>query len=228
MTRGRLGLATLAVALFGLVSAQLAHADGGRVPLTGEEMLVQDANLDFNCNPATTSTVTYSASGVAIGPFPGPFTVTGTLTIGPQTEPGPRPGTVAGPIRHLREEFTIFSPLGTVTGVKKMTHATASDLGSCQTVTDFDVGPVVDATGTVADIFSQPRYVAKIRDPGNFHDRGDALLSLSELDLDGTCAGEPCHFRQASFDQFFMSRTPPNGHDDNSSDMDDEIENEVD
>jgi hypothetical protein len=46
--------------------------------------------------------------------------------------------------------------------------------------------------------------------------------------LDGTCAGEPCNFRQASFDQFFMSRTPPNGHDDNSSDMDDEIENEVD
>jgi hypothetical protein len=228
MTPGRLGLAALAVALLGLVSAQLAFADGGRKPLTGEEMLVQDADVVFNCNPATNSTVTYSASGVAIGPYPGPFTVTGTVTIGPQTQPGPRPGTVAGPLLHLREEFTINSPLGTVTGVKKLTHATASDEGSCQTVTDFDVGPVVDATGTVVDIFSQPRYVAKIQEPGgNFHDRGDALFMVSELDLDGTCAGDPCSFRQAAFDQFFMSRTPPNGHDDDASDMDDEIEDEV-
>ena len=228
MTPGRLGLAALAVALLGLVSAQLAFADGGRKPLTGEEMLVQDATVDFNCNPATNSTVTYSASGVAIGPYPGPFTVTGTVTIGPQTQPGPRPGTMAGPLLRLREEFTINSPLGTVTGVKKLTHATASDEGSCQTVTDFDVGPVVDATGTVVDVFSQPRYVAKIQEPGgNFHDRGDALLSFSELDLDGTCAAIACHFRQAAFDQFFMSTAPPHGHDDDDSDKDDEIEDEV-
>jgi hypothetical protein len=228
MSPARLALAALAAAALALVSVQAAFADGGRKPLDGEEMLVQEATLSLNCNPATISTITYSASGIATGPYPGPFTVTGTVTIGPQTSPGPRPGTVAGPLLSLREEFTINSPLGTVEGVKKLTHATASDQGSCQEVTDFDVDQVVDGSGTVVDVFSQPRYVAKIREPGgNFHDRGEALLSFTEIDLDGTCGGIDCHFRQAAFDQFFISRTPPNGHDANASDMDDEIENEL-
>jgi hypothetical protein len=229
MTLRRLGLVALAVALFALGSAQVASADGGVRPLTGEEMLVQDANVNFNCNPATNSTVTYSASGIATGPYPGPFWVAGVVTIGPQTQPGPRPGTVAGPLLSLFEVFFINSPLGTVTGVKKLTHPSASDEGSCQTVTDFDVDPVADASGTVVDIFSQPRYVALIREPGGwFHDRGDALLSLSELDLSGTCAGQPCDFRQAAFSQGFISSEPPPGDDDDDSDMDDDIEDELD
>jgi hypothetical protein len=229
MTPGRFGLVALAAALLALASAQIALADGGRKPLDGEEMLVQDATLTFNCDPATTSTITYSASGIATGPYMGPFTVQGTVTIGPQLAPGPRPGTVSGPLTSLHETFTITSPMGTVTGVKKLKHATASDEGSCQEVTNFSVGPIVAAQGTVIDVFSQPRYVAKIREPGgNFHDRGDALLSFSELDLDGTCAGLPCHFRQAAFDQAFMSTAPPPGDDDEDNDMDDDLENEVD
>ena len=228
MTPGRFALTALAAALLALISVQAGFADGGRKPLDGEEMLVQEATLVLNCNPSTISTITYSASGVATGPYPGPFTVTGTATIGQQTSPGPRPGTVAGPLLSLREEFTITSPLGTVEGVKKLIHTTASDIGSCQSVTGFATGPVVDASGTVVDVFSQPRYVAKIREPGgNFHDRGTAQLSFTELDLDGTCAGIACDYRLAAFDQVFMSRAPGNGHDNNASDMDDEIENEV-
>jgi hypothetical protein len=228
MTPGRLAFAALAAALLALVSVQLAFADGGRKPLDGEEMLVQDVTLSFSCNPATNSTITYSASGIATGPYPGPFTVQGTVTIGPQTAPGPRPGTVSGPLTSLHETFRIDSPMGTVTGVKKLKHATASDEGSCQGVTNFAVGPVVDGQGTVVDVFSEPRYVAKIREPGGtFHDRGDALISFSELDLNGTCAGNACHFRQAAFDQGFISTAPAPGDDNDDSDMDDDMENEV-
>ena len=228
MTPARLALPLLAVALLALVSTELAFADGGRKPLTGEEMLVQDATVDFNCDPTSISTVTWSASGIATGPYPGTFTVQGSAMIGPQTSPGPRPGTMAGGLLNLHETFTVVSPLGTITGVKERTRPTPSDLGTCQQVTGFSVGPVVGAQGSVVEIFSQPRYVARIREPaGNFHDRGDALFNLTELDLDGTCAGEPCHFRQAAFDQFFMSSAPPSGHDLNSSDMDDEIESDL-
>lgn len=225
MTLGRLGLAVFA-ALLALASVQPAFGDGGRKPLNGEEMLVQDATLSFDCNPASTSTLVFSASGIAFGPYPGPFTVSGTVTIGPQTFPGPRPGTTAGPVVHFRETFTIDSLLGTVTGVKKLTRPNSSSEATCQQVTDFDAGPVIGGDGTVVDVFVQPRYVAKIREPGgNFHDRGDAQISFTEVELDG-CA-VVCPFRQAAFDQAFMSTQPPPGKDDNISDMDDDIEGEV-
>lgn len=227
MIFGRLGVALLAAALLALVSVQIAAADGGRKPITGEDFLVQDATLSFDCDPTRTSTVTFSASGVATGPYPGTFTVSGSLTIAPQTLPGPRPGTVAGPLTSLNETFTVDSPLGTITGTKKLRHGLPFEQsqGSCQTVTDFSVDDVTGAEGTVVDIFSQPRYGAKIDEPGgHFHDRGDALFSLSELDLDGTCPTGPCHFRRASFSQGFMSIAPGNGHDQDTDDMDDDLE----
>jgi hypothetical protein len=225
MTLGRLALAAL-TAFFALASAQPAFGDGGRKPLDGEEMLVQDATVTFDCNPATTSTIVFSASGIAVGPYTGPFTVSGTVTVGPQTMVGPRPGTMAGAVTRFHETFTIDSPLGTVTGVKKLTRPNSSSLATCQEVTDFDAGPVVGGNGTVVDVFAQPRYVAKIREPGgNFHDRGDGQISFSEIELDG--CGVDCPFRQAAFDQAFLSRQPPNGKDANFSDMDDDIESEV-
>jgi hypothetical protein len=225
MTLGRLALAAL-TALLALASAQPAFGDGGRKPLDGEEMLVQDATVAFDCNPATTSTIVFSASGVAVGPYTGPFTVSGSVTVGPQTMVGPRPGTMAGAVTRFQETFTIDSPLGTVTGVKKLTRPNSSSPATCEDVTDFDAGPVVGGDGTVVDVFAQPRYVAKIREPGgNFHDRGDGQISFTEIELDG--CGVACPFRQAAFDQAFLSRQPPNGKDENLSDMDDDIEAEV-
>jgi len=129
MTLGRLALAGLVAVLLASAAAQVAAAEGSGT-LLGEEMLVQDVTLTtIDCDPTRVSTVGYSASGVATGPYPGPFTVQGTVTIEPQTLPGPRPGTVAGPLASLSETFTIDSPLGTVTGSKTLppTGATDSD-----------------------------------------------------------------------------------------------------
>ena len=226
---GRSVLALSTAGLLAVVAVQLAFADGGHRSMGGEELLVQDATLTLDCDPARVSTISFSASGIAVGPFPGPFAVEGTVTIAPQTLAGPRPGTVAGPLLTLDETFSIDSPLGTITGAKKLTgnQPFSQSQGSCQHVTNFGVGPVTGGSGTVVDVFSQPRYGAKIDAGGNYHDRGDASFSLSELDLDGTCVTGPCHFRQASYDAFFMSTAPPTGSDHNSNDMDDVIEPEI-
>jgi hypothetical protein len=187
-------------------------------------MLVQDATLSFDCNPASTSTVVFSASGIAFGPysvhgFRDGYDRAPDLSRTPPWHHG-RAGV------HFRETFTIDSLLGTVTGVKKLTRTNSSSEATCQQVTDFDAGPVIGGDGTVVDVFVHPRYVAKIREPGgNFHDRGDAQISFTEVELDG-CA-VVCPFRQAAFDQAFMSAQPPPGKDDNLSDMDDDIESEV-
>ena len=230
MILGRFGAAVIALAVLALASAQIAAADGGRKSLTGEEFLVQDITLSIDCDPTRTSTVSFTASGVATGPYPGTFMVNGTVTIAPQTQAGPRPGTVAGPLTSLHESFSVDSPLGTITGVKKLTHNLpfSSSQGSCQHVSGFSTGDVTNAEGTVVDIFSQPRYGAKILEPGgHFHDRGNTLFSMSELSLDGTCLTGPCHYRLAGFDEFFTSVAPGNGHDQDINDMDDEIETEI-
>ena len=230
MILGRFGAAVLTMAVLALGSAQIAGADGGRKPLSGEEFLVQDVTLSIDCDPSRTSTVSFAASGVATGPYPGTFMVSGTVTIAPQTQAGPRPGTVAGPLTSLRESFSVDSPLGAITGVKKLTQNLPfeSSQGTCQHVTGFSTGDVTNADGTVVDIFSQPRYGARILEPGgNFHDRGNTLFSMSELNLDRTCPTGACHYRLAGFDEFFTSLAPGNGHDQDADDMDDEIETEI-
>ena len=112
MTLGRASaIASLVIAL-ALVAGQTAGADStAPAPtrtLIGEEMLVQDVTLTtLDCDPSRVSTVSYTAHGIATGPYPGPFTVQGTVTIAPQTPPGPRTGTVAGPLTSLTETFAI-------------------------------------------------------------------------------------------------------------------------
>lgn len=218
MTLGRITLFAASAAALALAAVGTAGADPSTASLAGEEMLVQDVTLTtLDCDPSQTSTVGYTASGVAIGPYPGPFTVQGTVTIEPQTQPGPRPGTVAGPLATLTETFTIDSALGTVTGTKSLPAAGpgAGDIGSCQHVTGLATGPVTNASGTVVDVFSQPVYTATIQDTsGTTSVTGDASLSFTELNLQGMCGLVSCDFRQAAFDQFFLTSTPAQCDDD--------------
>lgn len=211
MTLGRITLFAATVAALALAAVGSAGADSSTATLAGEEMLVQDVTLTtLDCDPSQVSTVGYTASGVATGPYPGTFTVQGTVTI-EQTQPGPRPGTLAGPLASLSERFTIDSALGTVTGTKSLPSSgpAAGDIGSCQHVTGFATGPVTNASGTVADVFSQPVYTATIQDTsGTTSVGGDASLSFTELNLQGTCGLIACDFRQAAFDQFFLTSTP--------------------
>jgi hypothetical protein len=221
MTFGRFTLFAATLAVLGLSAVQAAGAHSSTATLAGEEMLVQDVTLTtIDCDPSRVSTVSYAASGVATGPYPGTFTVHGTVTIEPQTQPGPRPGTVAGPLRSLNETFTINSALGTVTGTKSLppTGPGAGDIGSCQEVTGFATGPVTGASGTVVDVFSQPVYTATIHDAsGTTSVTGDASLSFTELDLQGMCGLVACDYRLAAFDQSFLTSTPTDCDDDTDS-----------
>jgi len=66
------------------------------------------------CNRAGTSTFTYHNTNpyfVAVGPYVGPFTLQGSVSFGPQTEPR---GFV--PLTSFEGTFTIDSPLGFVEG----------------------------------------------------------------------------------------------------------------
>jgi hypothetical protein len=110
--------------------------------LTGEslETLPGNGSLtfdEFTCDKDGTTTIPFTSSGLALGPYTGTFTETGTITIGPQTNT-----TISslgvGPILAFDATFEITSnfPLGTVTGSKSLapetpSEATLSAFGRC-------------------------------------------------------------------------------------------------
>lgn len=223
---GRIALVGALAAVLGLAAIQAAGATGesndpgtGTRTLAGEEFLANDVAMTFRCDdPNQQSTVQFSASGPATGPYPGTFTAQGTVTIAPQTIAGPRLGTVAGALLSLNETFTINSPLGTVAGHKTLQAGQPTDQseGTCMHVTNFVAGPVSGGSGTVVELFSQPAYEATIQEPsGVYQVHGETSFSTTEIDLIGSCSVGPCPYRQASFDEFFLTSIPGAAGNDN-------------
>jgi hypothetical protein len=153
----------LLVALFPLSSIQAQVAP----PTLSGEHLVGVPQVTTNCNPDATSTVTFSASGTAAGPYPGTFTEVGSATIGPQTV-SPGGGQSIGPLLSFDAVFTIQSPVGTVTGTKTLTipiPAGEVAIGQCNTFGDVELEDVI--------AFFTVRYEAQISTgEGSFADRG--------------------------------------------------------
>ena len=92
---------------------------------------------EFTCDKNGTTTIPFTATGLALGPYTGTFTETGSFTIGPQTNTEINTLGV-GPILDFEAEFTIDSdtPAGTVTGTKTLaatapTVATLEAFGRC-------------------------------------------------------------------------------------------------
>jgi hypothetical protein len=204
--RGFLRL-NLVVLLLGLL-AWSAAAQTEPTTLEGEDLFafVEGVTVDFDCDPEGTSTVSFTASGLATGPYPGTFEVIGSLRIGPQTVPGVQPGTNAGEVLNLTETFTIFSADATISGTKKLQPDASIDsgtLGTCQEVTDFAVLDLV-GDGTVVDVIAQTQYQATIHGPdGTFTDSGLAFFGLSEIVIRGACPTGTCTVRVGGFDQLF-------------------------
>jgi len=151
--------------------ALFASAARAQVPpptLTGEEFIAAP-DITTNCNPNGNSTVTFSASGVATGPYPGTFTEVGTATIGPQTL-SPGGGQSIGTLLTFDAVFTIQSAVGDVTGTKTLAFpvtnpATEAAIGQCNTFQDVELEDVIDRF-TV-------RYEAQIStSEADFADRG--------------------------------------------------------
>lgn len=137
--------------------------------LTGEVLESPTPQITTQCNPNGVSTVTFSATGVATGPYPGTFTEVGTATIGPQTL-SPEGGQSIGSLLTFDAVFTIDSPAGQITGTKTLAipftdPATQVSIGQCNTFNVVELEDVI-ARFTV-------RYEAQIATPtGTFSDRG--------------------------------------------------------
>jgi hypothetical protein len=168
-----------------LVADQLTP-DGGTVKVTA------------SCNATGTSTISYFASGIAVGPYPGTFTETGSATIGPLTAPAFVNGFQFGFLTNLDAFFTIDSLAGQVTGTKSLVLP-STVLGLC-----YDTNP-----GTFREICCSPtgfglHYEATIETGGAFYgDSGDSGLALVECDNAGNGSG--CGAETRVFNEAFRS-----------------------
>ncbi len=134
--------ATAALAAFAaaLVAATAALGATGTNPtLAGETFAGPGPTItSFNCDLNGTSTFSYTVTGVATGPYPGTFTESVHVKIGPQTEPTyhvPYPGLRFGPVMQFDATFTIDSAVGQVTGTKTFLRNAPLNLtgGVCDT-----------------------------------------------------------------------------------------------
>jgi hypothetical protein len=139
--------------------------------LTGE-ILEGTLEVTATCDTNGTSTITFKASGVATGPYPGTFTETGTATVGPQTQnPAPDEAFI-GPLVTFDAVFTITSGDIQITGTKElMAIITPPGLarGQC-----FLAGSGTDLTEiTTIQTFSAVSYQAQIStNAGMYADQG--------------------------------------------------------
>jgi hypothetical protein len=152
-------------------AAGSAHAEVAPPPtLTGEEFFDPAPTITPTCNPNGTSSITFSAHGVATGPYPGKFTEVGAATIGPQTFNVN--GTPIGLVVTFDAVFTIDSPVGQVTGMKTIVAPNVS-LGQCAVSQGGDNPPEL----INVNLHSNVHYTAEIASPqGEFSDHGSNPL----------------------------------------------------
>lgn len=148
--------AAVIMGLAGLSAAGPAQADTTVQSLNGESLVQTGPGLPngvpvtmYDCNPSGTSTVTFTATGVATGPYPGTFTETGTVVFGPQAP--------FGTVTSFQAEFTITSVNGTVTGTKTLQTDAATAVAFCnhiggQIIADLDyTAQITTPSGTATD-----------------------------------------------------------------------------
>ena len=142
-------------------------------PVLTDEVFVSTPDIVANCDVNGISTIWFTVTGTATGPYPGTFTESGTVRIGPQTQDPPPSGHTAGPLVTFDSVFTIDSPMGQVTGTRWLEPIPGVGListGQCHTVHNsfFNMDVHRDAA------FSHDlAYRAVIRTPdGEFSDRG--------------------------------------------------------
>jgi len=166
-----------------LLAAPTASAQVPPPTLTGETLSSlgpETTSTSFNCDPQGTSTFTYQTSGVAAGPYPGTYSETGTVTLGPQVIPG---GPPTGFLINWTASFTITSPAGTVTGTKTLSPLAPGQsppaIGACTT------GGQTFGAQRSANTFGSAQslaYTATITLPGGepFADSGTSKASMND------------------------------------------------
>jgi hypothetical protein len=201
MSRSARTLVIVVAAALGVPAA--ASADPP--PLTGTTLIGGPAaDVQRSCDPAGTSTVTFTASGNAIGTYAGMYTESGTITIGPQTTPiQPLFGlSFAGRVTSIEIEFSIQSATGDVTGTKSLTTPGPFNqlCGSFSGQSGPQFGGLSNASGEASQAGGNVSYSALIDSvDGMFNDTGSAFMNTVSMDAtDGTTS-----FTQNNFFESF-------------------------
>jgi hypothetical protein len=196
--------ALVALSLMVLAGPSVGQARAQTTPqpttLDGEILADPSPSVSATCNPDGTSTITFEASGLAVGPFAGTFEETGEATVGPQSAPPDPPGgDIAGTLTSFTATFTIDSPAGQVTGSKELL-AEVELGGTCQD--EPRSIRVIDAPEGV-------RYTAEIQTPTGetFVDRGSSIVTVADVEATGEDPGG------STFAEHFMSQPLPTSKD---------------
>ena len=211
----RVVLATAATAAAVLVPITPAFA--ADVSLASEVLATGDMAFDFEgypvdgsspagCDPSGTSTLEFTATGVATGPYPGTFTEHVVIRIGPQSPAGPDaslPGALVGEVLSFESEFTITSTMGDVTGTKSLAETgIATNTGSCFGVSAEDGGGfaytfLTDFTYTKRSVDVSLTYSARIQPTVGdvFRDSGTAYAGFDEGRFTGECTADTDYCR---------------------------------
>jgi hypothetical protein len=128
------------------------------VTLTGEELTAGPASVvTFQCG--SPSTMTYHATGTALGPYPGTFVEDGSVTF------------ENGGVQSYSAQFTIDSPAGTISGTKELAPAEPGNTSSCGPVEQFpefaQLSVVESYDATISDAFGR-----------TFHEIGRAVSNI--------------------------------------------------
>ncbi len=164
----RLILATgLAAALMGIgapaagLAARAASTASPPPPSLNGELFnnrTYDNNSDVHCSSFTNGQFGYVVSGIAQGPYAGPYIETGRATI------------TNGTVTAFTASFTITSPLGTVTGSKTF------DITAPSTPAGYTGLCITGNQGSVAGV--PTKYQATIQTgTGRYADAGTSLVN---------------------------------------------------
>lgn len=180
-------VAVLVLAYAGVMApAAIASTPSG---LSGEFLSgTPITQLTALCNPSGTSTISYTTSGTASGPYPGTYTESGTVTIGPQTLSGVFVnGFQAGPVTSLDATFTITSTNGVISGSKHLDPAAVIP-GFCYDFSDRTLpGGTPTVSGTFRELIPSSSgfgltYTAKIANPNGYGtDSGISGMTLIQF-----------------------------------------------
>lgn len=196
----RLAFALTAVLTI-LASHPVLAAPPSAATLTGEMLFTADPTdippFLTDCDQSGTSTFSYTVRGPATGPYPGTFTETGTVTMGPHfPEITPFGTLIHARVTSWTADFEILSPAGLVRGSKVFSGAPAG-FARC-----VDGPPAVLAPYTDRTAFALLTYEVRIHTAqGVFWDRGITTPHISQCN----CGSATGFGRVASFLETYRS-----------------------
>ena len=210
----RCGLLAAMLVAIAIVAAPVSAQEPGTI--VGETLFANGPTCggapclrtEATCNADGTSTIRFTVTGTAVGPYPGTFSASGTVTVGPQTLRPPLGNylyPVAGPVVGFSETFRIESGDTVITGTKD--HKPSGlpgfeDIGAG--VAACDPTHAGSEPGHNYRAVLPATYEATIQDSeGTVRQRGDTYMNFADTKF---CELPICHY--TDFAEAFYTAEP--------------------